>query len=248
MDTKNRYHYFATIYDKVMRHIPYKAWCKYIEGRFSKYQHRDLVSHLDLGTGTGQLLFHSKARRRVGLDISEEMLSVADSKSRDILWVQADWNTWDTEDLFDLVTSTNTGLNYIPSTTELEKHFIKIKSYLSQGGIYFFDITSETNLMENFDGIHIKETHGEIKLEWINEYDFKKRILYSKLSFHHRIHGKIGIEEHRLWYYTPEMILSVLEKSGFEVMEIGGDYSTKLPKDPDLITFCIKNKTRQRTS
>jgi SAM-dependent methyltransferase len=229
-----------------MRHIPYKAWCKYVENLYLKHQHRDPVSHLDLGTGTGQLLAHSKARRRVGLDLSEEMLSIAESRSRDIQWILADWNRWESEDLFDLVTSTNTGLNYISTRTELEEHFQKTRTYLSQGGIYFFDITSETNLMENFDGVNIKETHGDYKLEWINEYDPKNRILISKLSFHHRLHGKIGLEEHKLWYYTPEMILSILEKSGFEVLEIGGDYSSKSPQDPDLITFCIKNKNRQR--
>lgn len=178
------YSHFSKIYDSVMSHIDFQSWANFIlEASYGDRPH-DLNSILDLGCGTGILLSHfpKNLSLKVGLDISSEMLKIARKNLPDATFFRGNLINFQFPDQFDLITSTHDSLNYIPSEEELEQHFFSVFQNLKPGGYYFFDLSSEYNLIKNFHGNTFRETHGKTELIWENLYDPKKKRFFPASS------------------------------------------------------------------
>ena len=77
------YNYFALHYDELTENVDYKVRSDYISGFFNKLGIPENATLLDLacGTGTMSLLFKEKGYHVIGIDLSSEMLSIADNKA-----------------------------------------------------------------------------------------------------------------------------------------------------------------------
>ena len=76
------YNHFAEIYDDLTENVNYKVRSDHISGFFNKYNIPKNGSILDLACGTGSVSaeFIKKGYHITGIDLSTEMLSIADNK------------------------------------------------------------------------------------------------------------------------------------------------------------------------
>ena len=72
---------FAGVYDTFMDNIPYEEWSQYVEGLLKEHNVQDGLV-VDMGCGTGKIteLLALKGYDMIGIDNSEEMLSIAREK------------------------------------------------------------------------------------------------------------------------------------------------------------------------
>src|SRR5699024_5719071 len=76
------YEQLAILYDKLMAHAPYDEWVRFSEDIFKRYS-ASVNQIADLGCGTGEITIRLAKRgyEMTGIDISQEMLTVAAHKA-----------------------------------------------------------------------------------------------------------------------------------------------------------------------
>ncbi len=238
------YSKFAGIYDHIMDHIDYKKWALFILN--SSFPNQIPKNALDLGCGTGSLfLYFPAVTRKVGLDVSPEMIETAKTNYPDAEFSVGNIRKFEFKDPFELITCNHDTLNYLTSVSELEEHFATIRMNLADNGYYFFDVSSEKNLTENFHDKIFRETIGNTFFIWENSYDQKNKEIISSLYF--GINDETGFKEfrevHKQRYYSNDEIKHALNKSGLELLKIGSDYKKwSYDKNASLINFKVKKK------
>lgn len=238
---KEPYSIFANVYNKVMGHVDYKKWAKFL---FQAIEPQNPLNTLDIACGTGSLFqFYPSYLKKIGIDSSNEMIQIAKINSKDSEFYVQNMKKICSNEKFDFVTCTHDSINYLLTKEELEEHFISVKNILKNDSIYFFDISSEENILLNFDKKIFTDTIDHTFLLWENEYDKDKREIYSKLFF--SINTDQGLfefrETHQQKCYQIDEIEQVLNKTGFKILGIGSDYNSwKQKRGSSLINFMVK--------
>ncbi|WP_129715251.1 bifunctional 2-polyprenyl-6-hydroxyphenol methylase/3-demethylubiquinol 3-O-methyltransferase UbiG [Pedobacter sp. SYP-B3415] len=184
-------------------------------------------SVLDLGCGYGWHCIYAAeqgASRVVGIDLSEKMIAVAKSKSKDlpITYIQTAIEDFDRESSsFDVVFS-SLALHYLP---ELDTTFKQVWNLLNDGGEFIFSMEHLVfTAREEQDWF--KDEHGEV-LHWpLDNYQDEG---IRKTSFL----GHEVVKYHR----TLESILNGLLKTGFNIQAISEPKPPlhMLERDPALV-------------
>ncbi len=238
------YSKFAEIYDHVMGHIDFKKWALFILN--SGFPNKIPSRALDLGCGTGSLFTYFPAMTyKVGMDISSEMIATANKNYPSAKFQLGDIRNFQFDSAFDLITCNHDTINYLTSVGELEQHFASIWNNLSDNGYYFFDVSSERNLTENFHDKIFRETIGNTFFIWENSYDQINKEIISSLYF--GINDENGFTEfrevHKQRYFSNDEIKSALDKSGLQLLKIGSDYKKwTYDKNASLINFKVRKK------
>ncbi|GAB4338517.1 MAG: class I SAM-dependent methyltransferase [Calditrichia bacterium] len=140
------YDKLALIYDRVMSHVEYDRWAKYVVRIIRKYS--DLpVTLLDVGCGTGNLL---KKLQKLGGDVagcepSESMLKVAGEKLPGSALIQDALPSLSTipEGRFSVITCLYDTINYVGTAEEVRQSLRRFSELLPVGGLLIFDAVSE---------------------------------------------------------------------------------------------------------
>jgi SAM-dependent methyltransferase len=237
------YKIFSKVYDEVMNHIDFNEWANFILNSVIPFK---IEKVLDLGCGTGSILrFFPDSIHKVGLDASIEMLNIAKSHDRKSNYVLGNIQNFSIGKDFDLVICTHDTLNYLESLYDLEDHFQSVNSALKPGGYYFFDISSEYNLQENFHNRTFKEKHNGINIVWKNKYEAFKKQIISTLQFEFEENDSLQFHEevHIQNFFSNIDVMRIFKSKGFEVIKMGSDYkSWNYKRDTSLINFLVKKK------
>lgn len=233
---------FASIYESTMA-LDYWPWVNYIMKAYKKHVGKKPSSLLDLGCGTGGLTSLFQVKRKVGVDISPDMIREAELNDKTTEYICQDIRNLQLDETFDLIISTHDTLNYIIDEGDLLQTFYGIRNRLKTGGIFIGDITSEYNILKNFDTNVFEEVHDNILMIWENNYNRNEKLLTSRLRFYEEdrkhINGNnnkkhlqhtisksklINEEIHLQRYYSREKFNRLLSKAGFSVIASGSDY------------------------
>lgn len=226
---------FAYIYDKLMNlDIDYKKMSDYIEAVFDRCSVKpDLV--LDLACGTGSLTneLAIKGYNMIGIDISADMLSVAQQKNSNILFLNQDMIKFELYGTVDAVVCMTDSINYITSDKDLEDVFLLVKNYLNPGAPFIFDINTKFKLSKIIGDNTFTFDNEDILYVWQNKWNSKTSIADFYLSFF--IRQKYGLyrrfdEHHRQRAYSKDFILELLLKCGFKHFEAFDYLSFNMPK------------------
>lgn len=167
------YSYFADYYDILTDNIPYDKRGEY----FNAILKQNGVSSgilVDLACGTGSLseVFSSYGYDVIGIDNSDEMLSVAlekkiDSQS-DILYLCQNMQEIDLFGTVDAVVCALDSLNHILNEEDIKIIFKKVSMFLNPNGVFVFDVNSVYKHQKVLSGETFVYDYEDVYCVWQN--------------------------------------------------------------------------------
>ncbi len=166
---------FAGVYDSFMDDTPYAQWRDNIVRELKNYGIEDGLV-LELGCGTGEMtgLLSEAGYDMIGVDASEEMLSIAMDKRADlgldILYLRQDMREFELYGTVRAVVSVCDSINYLLSDDDILKCFRLVDNYLDPGGIFMFDFNTKYKY-QMIGEATIAENREDCSFIWENYYD-----------------------------------------------------------------------------
>ncbi len=244
---------FASVYDVFMDDTPYKEWADFLAELIDKYgiskpcvsnireadteadeqaeqqvldSEKNLV--LDLGCGTGTLteLLCEKGYDMIGVDMSQEMLSIAMEKKersgKEILYLCQDMRDLDLYSTVGTVLSVCDSINYLLEDDEVADTFELVNNYLYPGGVFIFDFNTVYKYEQVIGDTTIAENREECSFIWENYYHEEEHINEYDVTIFAR-EGEEGMfrrfaETHFQRGYTLEEMRQFVEAAGMEII------------------------------
>ena len=226
------YRNLAEIYDELMDEVPYEKWKRQIMKWLQAHQvDNGLV--LDLGCGTGAMTkaLAEAGYDMIGIDLSEDMLAIAQNKSNasghDILYLHQDMREMELHGNVRAIVSTCDAVNYILEPEELCQVFERVNQYLEPGGIFVFDFNTKYKYQEVMGQQVFAEDRELGSYVWDNDYDEESQINEYQLTLfvkEKELYRKYQ-EVHYQRGYTLEEIKELLELAGMQFVQAYEDYS-----------------------
>ncbi|MGE7587348.1 class I SAM-dependent DNA methyltransferase [Peribacillus sp. NPDC101480] len=226
------YERFAYVYDELMKDAPYEKWLMILTAKLEQYGIGGRKV-LDLACGTGEMTVELAQHgfKVTGVDLSDEMLLVANEKAVKLglsipLFQQ---NMAELEGLgqFDCVTIFCDSLNYLRDEEDIVKTFSRVHEHLKDGGLFLFDIHSIYKMEEIFRDNTFAVNGEEVSYIWDCFPGEEPYSVEHDLSFFVR-DDESGLydrfdELHYQRTYPVEQYKKWLEQAGFTVSEILAD-------------------------
>lgn len=238
----------ANVYD-MMIDMDYDKWTGFLEEYF-KSRGIELQGKkvLELGCGTGNMTLRLREKRMdiTALDISREMLAMADEKAQEmrykIRFINQDMRSFSIGKNFDFVFSFCDGYNYLLNEEDILNSFKRVHANLNDGGYFLFDISTEHKLkniignntftLNEDDLCYIWDNYiEEDLLEMYITFFVKNGSLYERLE-----------EKHIQRAYSIEMVKKLLGNAGFNNIEVYDDYNLKEINDESTRAVFIAQK------
>ena len=210
---------FAQVYDTFMDNVPYDEWGEYLVSLLKKYGVEDGLV-LDIGCGTGAMTRYLDAHGydMTGIDVSEEMLTIAKEKSSpDILYLLQDMREFELYGTMRAAVSICDSMNYILEEDDLLQVFSLVNNYLDPGGIFIFDLNTVYKYQEILGEQTIAEDREECSFIWDNFYDEEEMINEYDLTIFVQTQEDLFqrfTETHLQRGYTLEQMQEILQKAG----------------------------------
>ena len=242
---------FAYVYDEFMDNTPYAEWCERIVRLIDEYgvsrplredsreaeisqmeseilaSERNLVVDLGCGTGTLTQMLYKKGYDMIGIDNSEEMLSVAMEKREasgdEILYLLQDMRELELYSTVGTVVSVCDSVNYILEEDELLDTFQLVNNYLYPGGIFIFDFNTVYKYEQVIGDTTIAENREDCSFIWENYYHPEEEINEYDLTVFVQEEGerfRRFTETHYQRGYTAEQMTALVEAAGMKVLLI----------------------------
>ncbi|MDA3836881.1 MAG: methyltransferase domain-containing protein [Nanoarchaeota archaeon] len=215
------YKEFVKYYDCLYLNKNYKKESKIINQVIKKYKKSKGKRLLDVACGTGNHINFLKKRFNCeGLDLSQELLSVAKIKFPQNNFNLGNMTNFNLCKKFDIMTSLFSGIGYLKTDEELKQTFQNFYYHLNTGGVAIIEPWfSESNHPE--DMFHMRTYNGEnMKISRITSLKRKKD--FTILENHYTIAIKNnGIKKmndtHELKITSHKRIAKLMCESGFKV-------------------------------
>ncbi|MFW5632650.1 MAG: class I SAM-dependent DNA methyltransferase [Acetivibrio ethanolgignens] len=245
---------FAQVYDELMDNIPYEKWGSYLLGLLKEYGvNKGLV--LDMGCGTGSIteLLHEAGYNMIGIDNSEDMLSIAREKAMDkgmdILYLLQDMREFELYGTVAAIVSICDSMNYITEEEELLGVFRLANNYLDPGGLFIFDLNTPYKYEELLADNVIAENREDCAFIWENYYDRENRINEYDLSIYVEEEEDLFRRYSEVHYqkaYPLELVRKLLEKAGMEFVTAYDAFTREPPKaDSERIYVIAREKMQE---
>ncbi len=233
------YNNFANVYNELMSDVNYAEWTNYLDGLFNKFDRRPTIL-LDLACGTGGFSqeFAKMGVSVIGVDISPEMLAVANENSQkqnlDILYLCQDAAELDLYGTVDGAICCLDSLNHITDYQKLCEVFEKVSLFLEKDRLFIFDVNTifkhKSVLSDNTFVIETPDTY----CVWQNEFDPEDNSVYISLDFFKCTGGENYqrfSEEFQEIAYSQEQIKTALDNAGFKIEALFEEMSQNAPCD-----------------
>lgn len=247
---------FAKVYDMFMDNIPYEEWCEYLVFLLKKYGCNDgLVADLGCGTGTLTRLLSSKGYDMIGIDNSQDMLSIAmehqQDKKSNILYLLQDMREFELYGTVNAVVSICDSINYILEEEELVQVFKLVNNYLNPGGVFIFDCNTLFKYRQMGDSV-IAENREEGSFIWENDFSEEDHInIYDLTLFIQKEEEKNCYykyeETHYQRGYTLEQMKDCIKASGMELLAIYDAFTMNPPtNESERVYFVARERGKQQ--
>lgn len=232
---------FAEVYDLFMEDVPYEAWRDFLTGVLRREGIADgLVCELGCGTGKMTRLLAESGYDMIGIDVSQEMLSIAREKeSEGILYLEQDMREFELYGTVRAIISVCDSLNYVLEEEELLQVFRLVNNYLDPGGIFLFDLNTEYKFREMMGTQTFCEHREQGTLVWENYYDEQAKVNEYALTMFLRQEQGLYRKYEELHYersYGLEQVACLLEQAGLKfVCACDGEGKGAVRKDSERI-------------
>ena len=231
------YQQFAQVYDTLMMEdVDYLKWAEYVEKIFAHWKCTP-KNIIDLACGTGNITIPLAQRgyALVGIDISQDMLTIAEQKTRelpiDIQWLCQDMKKLQGFKNIDGMICACDGMNYVLEDGDLREIFFRVYHSLSKNGIFAFDMNSKYKIEKILAGQTFAYGGEDVSYIWENYYDKDQHIIDYELSFFVKNgeNYKRFNEFHQQRAYRIKEIIGVLKEVGFKNIDYYHAFSFDKP-------------------
>lgn len=244
---------FASVYDELMEDVDYAAWAGYYASLLDEAGIGRGARVTECACGTGSLTVHlSPHYEMTGVDISQEMLSVAAQKlraaGRQVPLIRQDMRKLRLHQAQDAVICACDGVNYLLDEKSLRDFFDAAFRALRSGGALCFDVSSLYKLSTVLADNTLTNTQGRVHYIWENRWRAGSRLLDMSLQIYERERDNMfrhveEIQRQRAW--TADELAGALEASGFECPRIFGDRTQRHPREKEERLHLLTRKPLQ---
>ena len=196
---------------------------------------------LDLGCGTGTLSFllEEKGYDIIGVDASEDMLSIANMKKYECdskaLFLCQKGENLDLYGTIDCAVSSLDTINHIKGIENVKKTFEKVSLFMNPNGIFIFDFNTEYKHREILGNNTFVYDMDDIYCVWQNTFDSENSTTNIDLDFFIQNEENDDFAKYTEnfceYSYTTESIILALKEAGFSIIGMYDDYSEKPVND-----------------
>lgn len=250
---------FALVYDRLMADMPYDDWLAFAEGCFIRYGRPGTIADLGCGTGTVAIPLSAMGCKVFGIDLSEEMLAVAQAKSTSrghpasggaapgaVVWLQQDMREWELPEQVDAAVSFCDSVNYLTEPEDVAELFARTYSGLKPGGWFAFDVHTPRTLQDYAENQPFVYNEEHLSYIWVCGLDEDTCTIEHELTFFAREGaGDRYIrfdESHSQRAYPLEQLKAMLEEAGFCEVEVFGDFGWEEADGDTARAFFVARK------
>ena len=229
------YEALAASYDRLTSDVDYRAVVSFYEEILKREGLKPrTAADLACGTGSVSAILAEKGLSVVGVDMSEEMLTVAQQKCAELpnppqFVCQTLQKLWLARGV-DLAVCALDSLDYITRPEDCKEAIRRVWKALNPGGIFIFDVNTPEKLRA-MDGQVFLDEDDDVYCVWRGEFDEKSNICSYGMDLFQR-RGKTwgrSFEEHREYAYSAEQLTSYLKAAGFTDIAVYADRRLEPP-------------------
>ena len=246
------YHNLAVSYDRLTSDVDYEATVDFYY-EILKREGLSPRTAVDLACGTGSVtaILAKKGLRVTGVDLSEEMLTVASQKAME-LDNQPLFLCQNLRDLYlpravDLAVCALDSLDYITDPADCREAIRRVFKYLNPGGIFIFDVNTPEKLRA-MDGQVFLDEDDDVYCVWRGEFDEKTNICSYGMDLFQR-KGNLwerSFEEHREYAYSADQLVGYLKDAGFTHIRVYADRRLEAPAEGEQRIYIKARKGKIR--
>lgn len=239
------YGLFAQVYDKLTENVPYDEIARYYDRKIKQHGGGSFLADTGCGTGNLTARLAKLGYDVIGADASPDMLSIAMNKPHDgVQYICQPMTELELYGEADVIVSTLDSINHLENADEIQRCFDVTAVNLRRGGLFLFDVNTiykhknilaENTFVYDVDSVYCvwqnsyctQDCGVDISLDIFAECEDG---LYERME-----------ESFREIALTQQKLISMLQKAGFEVLEVL-DYLTDEPgrEDSEKLMFCAR--------
>ncbi len=246
------YHNLAVSYDRLTNDVDYEATVDFYY-EILRQEGLKPRTAVDLACGTGSVtaILAKKGLRVIGVDLSEEMLTVASQKAME-LENQPMFLCRNLRDLYlpravDLAVCALDSLDYITEPADCKEAIRRVYKYLNPGGIFIFDVNTPEKLRA-MDGQVFLDEDDDVYCVWRGEFDEETNICSYGMDLFQR-KGNLwerSFEEHREYAYSADQLVGYLKEAGFTHIRVYADRRLEAPAEGEQRIYIKARKGKIR--
>ena len=246
------YEALAASYDRLTNDVDYGATVAfYREILAQEGLHPRTAVDLACGTGSVSVLLAQQGLRVTGVDLSEEMLTVAQQKAGNLdnppRFVRQSLQNLVLPRGVDLAVCALDSLDYITDPKDCAEAIRRVYRALNPGGIFIFDVNTPEKLRA-MDGQVFLDEDDDVYCVWRGEFDEKTNICSYGMDLFQR-QGRLwqrSFEEHREYAYSEAQLTGYLKAAGFTNIRVYGDRRMEPPQPGEQRVYFKARKGRTR--
>ncbi len=223
------YRDLAFSYDRLTNDVDYEAMVAFYRQILAreKLSPRTAVD-LACGTGSVALILAREGMQVTAVDMSEDMLCVADQKAQSMenrpVFLCQQLQQLRLSRGVDLAVCALDSLDYILEPADCAEAIRRVYKALNPGGCFIFDVNTPQKLRAMDDQIFLDEDE-EVYCVWRGEFDPQTNICTYWMDLFQRQGDlwKRSYEEHREYAYSQQQLTGFLKEAGFTSIEVFAD-------------------------
>ena len=248
------YNEFAYFYDELNGEADYDALFRYIRAELAAHSvDGGILADLGCGTGDLTLMLAQAGYDVIGIDRSEEMLSVLREKADELgltgrlLLLRQDLLELDLYGTIRAAVSTFDTFSHIGPLDRFEQATRKAAYFMEAGGVFVFDLNTPYKHEHILAGQTFDIEAEDASCRWTNRSGETDGAVQIDIDIAYRDTGEHFHESFCEYSYPRETVETLLQRYGFAVARVadGEDFGPVRPDSPRWIFTAVKQYTQE---
>ncbi len=224
-----KYHFYSNLaqyYDKFYCYVAYESQADFFLKLLNRYKVKN-QKLLDLACGTGKhaALMTKRGCEVIGVDLSPEMVDVANKLYPQIRFHQGDMKTWKNGEKFGAITILFNSILYNKNRQELIQTLTNCHDQLIDGGLLIFDTVDKKVGVDSKKKV-IKNGNVSFAPKWI----YRENVNKLDLEIDFVVNGKKYHDHHEMGAFSLDEQKQLAIDAGFKVAVIKVNFPSSTVK------------------